>query len=189
MVILTKDNKIFIHIPKNAGKFVRKRFTDKKNIKKSLWGIKNKIDRPHIHFPMIYDYFSNFDQLDSYCIVRNPYHKFVIGYNYSKRSKYLKSVILTKNMSHLEFLKSFDETKILYDHSDVHMAPQHVFVYYKGIKQIKNIWKYETLGEKYSDFKEVIPDISNLSKEVIQLINEKYSLDFELFGYEKINCK
>ena len=154
--LLTKDGRIFVHIPKNAGKLARQILKNRPdNVECELFGLGEslhsphmKIDMAHLHFPDTLLMFPEFERYDSFCIVRNPYARFVVGFDYCKREEHVKSVIRAENHSHESFLEQFDPELEIYTATQVHMAPQHKFVYHRGRCMVTRVMHYESISDE-----------------------------------------
>ena len=201
-------NLLFIHIPKTGGTSLEYYFSEKYKIpldNNALYGfidneikiINNiKIDSSlqHLTYKNIINY-KDFLKIDNknieiITIVRNPYERCIsdlfffgkININYSKNQV-------------SEILKIH-----LKEHNDNHVLPQYLFIIDENKKIINNIkiLYTETLNNdmhnlNYIDFNLKIQNNPNklnyydyLNKESIDIINNYYEKDFEIFNYSKI---
>ena len=219
------ENVLFIHIPKTGGTSVE-HYLSNKILKKPLvrtdeilYGIIR--NETYINYLKKQEYRKNIDQVGSYqhqfyrcildnkellkintvdlrtfCIVRNPYTRFLSDMFYLSRKK-VNSSIFTPDEIYFkaanEYFKSI---------SDNHVFPQYMFISDENgelFKEIK-ILKFENLDRHmkllgYIDFNESL-NIGTVSKDnyfnylnmkTVDIINNYYGKDFELFGYKKIN--
>jgi hypothetical protein len=180
MLIFKKDDihYVFIHIPKNGGKYLRKKIeTDPTNtIIQSYWGIKNGIDYAHIPYIHSATYLDPDIKYNFFTYSRNPYHRMISAYFDANRSG---------NIAQLnEYVhKSIPYKKFDWDlkNGKVHFYPQYLYVsneHELADVEIKKLEEFE--NPRLYDIKEYLDD------ESIAIINRVYEKDFLLFGYEMI---
>jgi hypothetical protein len=205
-------NLLLIHIPKTGGTSLEHYFSNKYNIplnNASLYRfICNKIQEEnnikiesslqHLTYNIIMqnkDFFNiNMENINIISIVRNPYTRIIsdlfwfnkININSTKEEVYDSIIIFLKNNC-----KVYDN----------HSLPQYLYVTDEDGKLVNNIkiLKTENLNNDiiklgYTDFnlkihnfnKNNINYIDYLNNDSIKIINEYYSIDFELFNYDKM---
>jgi hypothetical protein len=198
-------NILFLHIPKTGGTSIEMYLCVKSKItvqtielfsleKRTIW---ENHSSQHATYQEIYEKQSelNIDvnQVHIWTVVRNPYERAIsdlfffgcIQFESSQEEVYEKMKEYIQNPSTM----------------DNHKLPQHHFVIDSHGKLIPGliILKNETLNEDmhkmgYTDFelnlnvthRNEINYYDYMNSSFIYLINEYYSEDFELFGYEKI---
>jgi hypothetical protein len=199
-------NLLFIHIPKTGGTSVEEYFSNKFNIplnKKSLWGnvAGYRVSMQHLTYKTIVkhktilkiDTDTDTPNLTCVTIVRNPYERLISDLFYLKKIK----INDTQNKVYDVILKNY-----LYQKSDNHTVPQHLFIIDENNRIIPKliILRTETLnndmhklGYTCFNLKENANKNSNinyydyLNNNSINLINKIYHNDFILFNYKKIN--
>ena len=169
---------IFIHIPKNGGKYIRKRLLIIKNNKiiHNYWGIKSKLDLAHIPYVKRNEFITNNIEYNYFANSRNPYHRIISAYFYKMKNKnindfkyFIKNELIT-----YDFNMSFD-------YMIIHYYPQYLFVCDENLNIPKNI-KIDKLEDVEN------PKIYDLTKylddECINIINNIYSKDFLYLKYQ-----
>lgn len=195
-------NLLFIHIPKTGGtviedeikkKFSQELFSNYTN--KLLEYPYSKISLQHQFYSTIYNYKKkirlNLKNLKTFAVIRNPYDRII------------------SDLFWYNLIKSSDTPEIVYnviknnyidrDDLDNHNVPQYKFVTDKNSNLVSSIkiFRCETLNEdndllcKFLGFKINIKrnNVNKnydkyLNKMSIDLINNFYKKDFELFNYE-----
>lgn len=208
---LFKDHKnnyyAYIHIPKNSGKYIRKKIDEKYFRVIYMWGRTNQnIDNAHLPY---LDVLKNIKKckevigkkITFFTFVRNPYDRIISAFNYlnfNKRSTFhdfLKNIINTYLNRRIKTYCMADPSNIKYEMTNIHLYPQYLFLLDEehNISSNIKIEKLENCNKNYSfldfsDFKINKYDYSNYftCKEDYDIINNFYSKDFEYFGYEKI---
>jgi hypothetical protein len=196
-------NILFIHIPKTGGSNIEQNL--KKKCEQTLFSQwKNdilpspydKIALQHQTYMTLYNYKDklniNFENIKIFSVVRNPYDRVISDLFWFKLINLYDSSTRVYNIIKNNYLYR--------DCLDNHNIPQYKFVTNEKGELIENIkiFKTEKLNEcneeinKYLNVninlksENVNKDYSEyLNKHSIKLINEFYSKDFELFGYEK----
>lgn len=206
MPYFSKANVLLIHIPKTGGTSIEDYFYSKFNIKKTidtLWSNLtiqlNSHSLQHCTYLELYerkDYFDiDFDKVKIIASVRNPYYRIVsdLFFNNMIKKNTEQSIVFEK-------IKEFLINPTKYDN---HSRPQYEYLFDNNnkINEKIHIIKNENLTESmkklgYEDFdiwencsyKNYFDYTTLLNNDSIKLINGFYSKDFELFGYNKINC-
>jgi hypothetical protein len=209
MPYYNKKHILFIHIPKTGGTTIENELA--KNDNSYLRSCKsNKLLPPPFHKTSLQHQFykdllnlKDFckidfnDKLKVFCVVRNPYHRLIsdlFHFNLIQKGCLRENVCtIIKN-----YIKSKD--------TDNHNVPQFKFIcdrkgvvyshikIYKTENLVKDNWKINNeLGcvmnfKNYSLKGKESQDryMTYLNDESIKIINNFYSRDFELFGYDKI---
>jgi hypothetical protein len=193
MIIFENNDKyyVYIHIPKNSGKYIRKQITDDKNNKiiKKCWGIQQnkKLDLAHIPYMKRNELINNNIDYQYFSYSRNPYDRIISAYFYVHRKVkktindfvYFCKNILTK----LDFNSNFNSDII-------HYYPQYLFLCDDNFNVADNHMNHVTV-EKIEDYPNSSPTKYDLKKyfdkESIQIINKIYEKDFLLFNYEMLH--
>ena len=172
---------IFIHIPKNGGKFIRNKIKKDNNhiVIKSNSFRENNIHLAHIPYMKKEEYIDPNIEYFYFTYTRNPYDRIISAFFYKNPTKniqnfkdFCKNELLT-----LDFNLHFDKKYI-------HYYPQYLFLcdeQYNISKNIdiKKIEEYET-PRRYNL-------IDYLDNECIEIINKVYKNDFSLLNYEMKN--
>ena len=201
---------LFIHIPKTGGTSVEKYFSDKFNIPlhyNSLYSfsfgktadmnqdlvINSSLQ--HMTYNQIvknnHIFNINFKNSELITIVRNPYERII-----SDLFWFQKINVESSKKEVFEIIKEY----LISDNLDNHNIPQYCFITDENKNLIPNlhILRTESLTSDmkslgYVDFNVVVNNnnlnvnyYNYLDDQSINLINEFYSLDFELFNYTKI---
>jgi len=182
-----KKKIVYIHIPKNSGKYVRNCVKNKYKIIKSFWGV-GKIDRAHIPYSMRDVFIKNSEEYRYITFVRNPYDRFISAFKY----KFPKANVTIMQ----SFIKSilpkyqFDN---YYKHNIIHFYPQYLFLTNEHDEEwniSKNI--EVTKLENAKDYTFIHLNNFNLPKykyaeyfdnECISILNKIYEKDFMIFHY------
>ena len=170
---------VFIHIPKNSGKYIRKKIADDKNneILQIYWDIDSRLDLAHIPYLMRNQFIKNNINYKYFAHTRNPYHRIISAFLYHTNKNindfkyFVKNILIT-----YDFNMSFDYTII-------HYYPQYLFVCDENLDLPNNI-KIDKLEDVET------PKIYNLTEffddECLNIINNIYSKDFLYFNYQKL---
>jgi len=184
--------KRFIHIPKTGGTSIKewlRKFTDEK----ILVDLGSNITGYHNHRMHCRWYKFKGERTEKFSTIRNPFHRTVSGYNYLK--------FKLNNPARKIVSESFEDFVIssLLDSADEVFLPQ---IYWlkprsKRFLKVEHFFKIETEIEElqyYLGYHAPIPKINistqkkyaefYKSKEVQDIVREKYYLDFKLLGYD-----
>lgn len=181
--IKTKKRYIFIHIPKNGGKYIRKHINKNKMNKRIMgyWGIMDNIDVAHIPYMKRHKYIKKLstkglhEKYNYITYSRDPYDRLISAFFYKNKDKTIEDF---KNFCNNELTNIIFNNE--YSYKIIHYYPQYLFICNKNrelininIKRIENPKKYDL--KKYYD------------NETIKKVNEVYNRDFELLNYKKYN--
>ena len=171
---------VFIHIPKNSGKYIRKKIADDKNNKilHNYWDVISRLDLAHIPYIKRNEFIKNNIEYKYFANTRNPYHRIISVFFYKNIKKnindfkfFVKNTLIT-----YDFNMSFD-------YMIIHYYPQYLFVCDENLDIPNNIKIY-----KLEDVE--TPKIYDLTKyfddECHNIINNIYSKDFLYFNYQKL---
>jgi len=180
-MILFFDNQlyVYIHIPKNSGKYIRNKIPEK-NIIKSYWNVKNEFDLAHIPYMLRNNYIKNDKEITYFSYSRNPYHRLISAFFYLNPHKtpcdfidFCKNILPKYNFD-LSFCSNI-----------IHYYPQYLFVCNDDFTLSINVIKLEKL--KYDDLKLKTYNLFQYyNLETLMIVERIYSKDFELFHYNKI---
>lgn len=185
-MLIYKNDKyyIYIHIPKNGGKFIRDKIcSNKKNeIIQQYWEIKDNIDLAHIPYVKRYDYVDPNIKYQYYTYSRNPYDRLISAFFYlfatianSQSFRYFIKHTLNRFQFSIDF-----NLKLL------HFYPQYLFICDENLNIPNDIIIY-----KLEDTEN--PPVYDLYKyydsETFDIVNKIYDKDFKILNYPKINYK
>jgi len=225
MLIFEKDGiqYIYIHIPKTSGRYIRKQICNNfkcfhlENQELCASSYENLAHHfYHFTYQRIIDYESNFNELSPIhkyiTFVRNPYHKLISGYFFSKKRTLIdfdihKLSILTME-EYIESLandfKQFIKIDLknavvdntLFCYKIVTLQSNYILDENNNIPEnmiVHKLEDYASNSELQSFFNFLGFDLKtyDLSKfydaETLAIVNEVYKKDFDLFGYEMIS--
>ena len=175
---------IFIHIPKNAGKYIRDLECANKTNKiiKIFWGIFDSVDLAHIPYILKDKYIKNIvptNNVKYYTFTRNPYNRLISAYFYNNPNNTIGDfkLFVTNDLINMNFNLDFD-SKI------IHYYPQYLFVCDENLQLSNNvkIYKIENYLSNPMDYNL----IEYYDEKILQIINGLYSIDFILFNYKII---
>lgn len=171
---------VFIHIPKNSGKYIRKKISDCINNKiiKSYWNIDSGLDLAHIPYVKRNDFIENNIEYKYFANSRNPYDRIISAFFYKNINKniddfkyFVKNTLIT-----YDFNMSFDCTII-------HYYPQYLFVCDENLEMPNNI-KIDKLEDVENPKKYDLT--TYFDDECLNIINNIYNKDFLYFNYQKL---
>lgn len=205
-----QQNILFIHIPKTGGTIIENSL--KKICGQSIYSNTknnllpepyNTISLQHQIYTTLYEYKNklniDFENVKIFSVVRNPYDRIISDLFW--RSVIDKKFLVNKNSTPDKIFDIIKNNYLYRSDYDNHNIPQYKFVTDKNGDLIPNIkiFKTETLNkdnEIINDYLKVNLNIINknvnkdyskyLNKDSINLINEFYKKDFELFNYDMI---
>ena len=177
--VLNKEM-VFIHIPKNSGKFIINKIKNDKNNTciKDFWGIEKNADIAHIPYLRRNNYIEESSKYTYFAYSRNPYYRIISAFFYLNKGKkvsdfrrFCKDVLPRFNFS-LDFYKEY-----------IHYYPQYLFVCDTNLQISSNV-----TVTKIEDSES--PKVYNLTefmdKQCIKVINIVYQEDFKFFNYAMI---
>jgi hypothetical protein len=197
---------VFLHPSKTGGTSIEQYFNVNYGINKFVphffIGVDSKgIECQHASAQYIKDYTSKFDTYYKFMTTRNPYSRMYSIYRFGLFSKSLFSLNKTfkQFVCSLPSLMNNPLTK-----NGNHLTPQYLYSHIDGCCVVDKILKMENLDSDFEFIKQKfnrteelnnidlgikrnqIKDISLLyDREMIQIINDCYSEDFDFFGYQK----
>ena len=180
-------NFIFIHIPKNGGKYFRKKILlDKQNkIISFFWGVKKNLDLCHLPYMKIQQVITNLPgTFRCFAFVRNPYDRCISAFFYLNPTKTIPEFqsFIKETLSSLDFSEAF-HFKI------IHYYPQYLFLCTRNNNNElpKNIEFTKLENFNKSPFAKTYNHHEYLDAKCFEIINDIYKRDFDLFCYEKKN--
>lgn len=190
MIIFEKNNIIYvyIHIPKNSGKYIRDLIKKKNKVIKNLWDIQYNYDLAHLPYCLRKNYINNDSNYNYFTFVRNPYYRIISAYFYKNKKSNIdefKSFIIN-TLQYLLFNTYYCEY--------IHYYPQYKFLVNnyndENINSNIKFFKIENYNDSYLDINNLVEKKYDLNKyldnETIEVLNEIYSKDFTIFDYPKI---
>ena len=211
------DKLDFIHIPKTGGGSITEWLNKRgKKWKKSKYIQFKKFSSYDSSNHCVVDLRKIPKDIVTFCVVRNPYNKFISAVNHNISTSYFTTRFkysINNKIDLNNWVKNNleKESKVLTDTGGKqiswHFVPQHRYIYNnsKGDKICKHILHQENLQKEFSNFmKDYHPiedtilstglhsftkkySINDLNKESLDIINRIYKKDFELLGYKKNN--
>lgn len=181
MLIFETQHKyyIFIHIPKNCGKYIRNKITENidNKILNDYWGIHSDLDLAHIPYLKKNEYVNNDIEYNYFIYTRCPYDRILSAFLYKNPNKTIDEFkdFIKNTLISYDFNRSFD-------YMIIHYYPQYLFICDENLDIVKNI--------KINKLEDIInPKKYDLTKyfdnESIHIINNIYSKDFLFFNYQK----
>lgn len=180
MLLFENNNKyyVFIHIPKNSGKYIRRKiYNDLDNkILNDYWHIQSNLDLAHIPYIKKNEFIQNSIDYNYFTYTRCPYDRIISAFFYKNPDKktYDFKYFIKNTLISYEFDMKFD-------YMIIHYYPQYLFVcdYNLDIPQNIKIEKLENVEniKKYDS-------TEYFDNECINIINIIYSKDFLYFNYQ-----
>jgi hypothetical protein len=182
---------IFIHIPKCGGTSMEKFILDNIDDK--------SIETKHFNIDMYKSTYQNINSYFKFCIIRNPYDRFLSLYNYfCKGSEIYKNKAVDSGVSISDFALNLAQGSPLKSGRawPAHYRTQHSFIKDSCdlVLKIENINKdIEIIKKKFNCPQSYFPEV-NVSKKssvielpdkVREIVNDIYDIDFRVFGYVK----
>ncbi len=175
------DHYIFIHIPKNSGKYIRN-LLKQNEVVTEYWGIKDSLDLAHIPFMRRHKFIVPSVKYTYVTYTRNPYDRIISAFFYRFGR--------TQTVQQLQaFILSLPQDfKLDFKDSLIHFYPQYLFLCDRQLRiphHIK-IMKIEDQGE-LPGFKLKKYNLDEfLTKECISVINKIYEQDFVRLHYDML---
>ena len=142
------DSLVFVHIPKTGGNSVRSLLL------KNLKG--NKVNPPHLTYDQIVNHDPKLSEIESFCVVRNPFDRFVSTYRFIYRDYRLQKwfgenfLKVKENIDTMDkFINNFVMPKSPWSGHD-HFTQQTVWS-----NNIKHIFKLEEPDKILKFFKKI----------------------------------
>ena len=138
MLIYETQNKyyIYIHIPKNSGKYIRNKISNNKDNKivRNYWGVRLRIDLAHIPYVKKNKFIENNIEYNYFTYTRCPYDRIISAFFYKNPKKNINDFkhFVKNTLTMYEFNMSFNNTII-------HYYPQYLFVCDENLDIPKNI--------------------------------------------------
>ena len=195
MIIFQGPNKkiVFIHIPKNSGRYIRQCISTHHQVLFSYWDV-GQIDRAHIPYSLRNIFIKDASTYRYFTFVRNPYDRFISAFKYKfprASAQQMRDFII--NVLPTFVFDKFFNPKI------IHFFPQYMFVMDEN-GELNDVHKKVEIKklENCSNFK-IFP-LNNFklkkynyneyfNQETIDIINTIYKQDFESFKYPLITYK
>lgn len=208
-MIIDKTNEfIFFHNPKCAGTLMTGWLSKSNNVIK-FWKVPiyNKVpDLGHLNQQNWKEYVSpEYHHFKKICIVRNPYTRFVSGFNQTQKIKTGQLYFKNNNIVTIDdFMKHIlSNPNEIYNMNIPWLHPQHIFTHFEDKCMIDYLIYFENLDEQINilEKKYILPkrnfnfddnknkEINKLkviNKDVINFVNKIYEKDFDLFNFIKI---
>ena len=179
---VTNKEMVFIHIPKNSGKFIRNKIKNDKNntIINNFWGIVKNMDIAHIPYLRRNNHIKESTKYTYFAYSRNPYHRIISAFFYLNKGKnandfkqFCKNV-LSKLDFNLNFVKEY-----------IHYYPQYLFVCDTNLEVNNSNVTVTKIEDSES------PKVYNLNEfmdeQSIRVINVVYQKDFQFFNYAMVS--
>lgn len=213
LVIISHNFKfVFIHIPKCAGTSIRNRLLELDPEAVSFWGkewaphLGRQVDaahRPIEDLIMLDELKQILREYFVFAFVRNPYERFL-----SSIAEFRRECSESLNVSEVEtLLSSLTPNTLRSDVTYVHFCPMRYFTHVGNKRWVDEIYDFADLEAGLVRFSRAVgispgkvlplqsfnvskrlrrPSENILTSKVIKAINNIYSQDFELFGYDRI---
>lgn len=190
------DSLVFVHIPKTGGNSVRSLLL------KNLKG--NKVNPPHLTYDQIVNHDPKLSELESFCVVRNPFDRFVSTYRFIHRDYRLQKwfgenfLKVKENIDTMDkFINNFVMPKSPWSGHD-HFTQQtvwsnnikHIFKLEEPDKILKFLKKFGIDEElPHLNSREIPSWKNNLYREYYndvskKIIEEKFKTDLNQFNYD-----
>lgn len=196
MIVNETKKYIIFHIPKNGGTTVHNSVFPKNDKVKKLWKLPSKTtpDLAHLHFGQLS--FANLDDdirsYKYYAIIRNPFERFLSGYNYASHhmpmfAHYVKSNNLKTMEDFIDHVQSCPE--VLKKVELTWLWPQHLYCEHDDIRaRLIRLENLKNDMETYFNIKiDKVMNKSNknhertLSDEYMLKLRGIYKRDFEIY--------
>ena len=190
-MLISKSKKlIFIHIPKNAGSFVKKYLSQIHDVNQNFYGVvklNNKdIDLSHMNLNELKMFFpNNYDSTySSFCILRKDIvQRFKAGY--IEYTNHVKAYFKEEPLSVNELLNIFTYDMISLDHLYIHFRPQTLYTHNDDDEQVVT---YLIDIENIVDGLNCVLENKNIDIQInanVTKVNEKaIKFNFELSDFE-----
>lgn len=178
---------VYIHIPKNNGKYIRNLIRTQYSILQKFWHIdhKNNIDLAHIPYALIKNY-TDMTDYRTISFIRNPYDRIISAFFYKNNNTTSRSSLnrfIKNKLSNIRFDNNFD-------YKYIHYYPQYLFINkdteiisFKTISNNDIVGSIKIQMKDYQNKSYILSDY--LDPESIDICYKIYKPDFIL--YEKAN--
>jgi hypothetical protein len=179
MLIFTNNDLhyIFIHIPKNGGKYIRDEIINDENneIVKSYWNVQFKLDLAHIPYVKKDNFIDTSIEYNYFTYTRCPYDRIISAFFYRNPYKNIDDFkyFIKKSLTLLRF-------SMIYDYKIIHYYPQYLFICDENFNIPENIKLYRLDTPKKYELTDYFDD------ECIKIVNNIYNKDFLLLDYPMI---
>lgn len=169
----------YIHIPKNSGKYIRKKIKNRATTKiiRNFWFCNGNIDKAHIPYMWKEQYVDTWSDFIFFAHSRNPYYRIISAFFYKNSEKNINDfkIFLLDELPCIKFNCEFHKEYI-------HYYPQYFFICDNDGKvnnvQIEKIENIENPREY------ILRDY--FDTDTLQIVNEVYNIDFDFFKYDKV---
>jgi len=174
---------VFIHIPKNCGRFIRKKYSTSRNytVIKSYWRCQFGLDLAHIPYMFRDKFLEKNVEYNYFAYTRNPYDRIISAFLYrnSKQKNKFKDFVKNQLIVY-DFTMDFKEDII-------HYYPQYLFVCDENMNVQENIQinKTECMEECIKTLTKYNLD-EFFDDECFEIVNKIYYKDFSLFDYKLV---
>lgn len=192
MLVFRDKDKVccYVHLPKCAGRYIKQQVRSQYEMIKNFCGIDKKttknhgydnfMDRMHIPINLFTEYFFK-DKIDQFfTYTRNPYHRLISGYYFTKQKQTFEDFVLTtlKNQNVFEYHRGY-----VHFLSQCYYLNKNESIHASNV-MINSLENYELGNIRLNNFNLKSYDLSRFyNKEMLKVVNEKYQKDFELLNY------
>lgn len=170
----------YIHIPKNSGKYMRKKIKNKASTKviQNFWFCHGNVDKAHIPYMWKEQYVNRWHDFIFFAHSRNPYHRIISAFFHKNKEKTINDfkMFILNELPYIKFNYEFHK-------ENIHYYPQYFFICDNDGEvndvQIEKIENIENPREY------ILRDYFDI--DTLQIVNEVYSIDFDFFKYDKVN--
>lgn len=169
----------YIHIPKNSGKYIRKKIKNRASTKiiRNFWCCDGNIDKAHIPYMWKEKYVDKWSDFIFFTYSRNPYHRVISAFFHKNREKNINDfkMFLLNELFHMKFNYEFHK-------DNIHYYPQYFFICHDDY-QVNGI-QIEKIEDVENPREYILKDYFDI--DTFRIVNEIYSIDFDFFKYDKV---